>query len=107
MGTEAALGARHLRNTAQRRDSRSLTNTFPFNAQVTNDDHRHGDHEEDQEHHAHAEDAPVSVSDLESRVSRQEDAGEVIDFPAVAAAGKKCIDKVEMVEETAEKRENH
>merc|ERR1712133_312370 len=107
---EAALGARRLRNnrhlqdSAQTRDSRSLTNTFPFNAQVRrNEEHDgvHGEHHgEHNEHHAHAEDAPVSVSDLANRVSRQEDAGEVIDFPAVAAAGKKCIDKVEMVEET-------
>jgi len=102
--TEAALGARHLRNPSQGvRGSRSLTNTFPFNAQERNEDHHGEDHEHHEHHEAHPEVAKseaVSVSDLASRVSRQEDAGEVIDFPAVAAAGKKCIDKVEMVEET-------
>jgi len=103
---EAALGARRLRNNRHLQDSRgsrSLTNTFPFNAQERNEDHHGEDHEHHEHHEAHPEVAKseaVSVSDLASRVSRQEDAGEVIDFPAVAAAGKKCIDKVEMVEET-------
>merc|ERR1712179_353874 len=94
---EAALGARRLRNN-QSRDSRSLTGTFPFNQKGANEEH-HGDH---QENH----DAPAaSVSSFDSRASRQGDAEAAVDFGAVAAAGpgadgKRCIDKVEMVEET-------
>merc|ERR1711964_438659 len=75
---EAALGARRLRNNRHLQDSRgsrSLTNTFPFNAQERNEDHHHGEdheHHEPHEHHeAHPEVAKseaVSVSDLASRV---------------------------------------
>merc|ERR1712179_256218 len=90
---EAALGARQLRGN-QARDSRSLTGTFPFNQKDGADHHEHHD-----DHHA----APVTS--LDSRASRQGDAEAAVDFGAVAAAGpgadgKRCIDKVEMVEET-------
>merc|ERR1712226_1221188 len=92
---EGALGARRLRNNAQR-DQRSLTNTFPFNANQGAE--HHGDHHEG--HHAPA--SPASA--LEARAQRQGDDTDV-SFPAVAAAGpgadgKRCIDKVEMIEET-------
>merc|ERR1712226_1544121 len=92
---EGALGARRLRNNAQR-DQRSLTNTFPFNANQGAE--HHGDHHEG--HHAAA--SPASA--LEARAQRQGDDTDV-SFPAVAAAGpgadgKRCIDKVEMIEET-------
>merc|ERR1712179_732875 len=90
---EAALGARQLRGNYPR-DSRSLTGTFPFNQKDGADHHEHHD-----DHHA----APVTS--LDSRASRQGDAEAAVDFGAVAAAGpgadgKRCIDKVEMVEET-------
>merc|ERR1712008_324028 len=93
---EGTLGARRLRNNAQR-DQRSLTNTFPFNANQGAE--HHGDHH-GEGHHAAA--SPASA--LESRAQRQGDDTDV-SFPAVAAAGpgadgKRCIDKVEMVEET-------
>merc|ERR1712058_53661 len=89
---DAALGARQLRNN-QQRNQRSLTGTFPFNQQNGADDHHHAHHED---HHA-----PAS---LDSRAERQGD-DVAVDFGAVAAAGpgddgKRCIDKVEMVEET-------
>merc|ERR1712215_211672 len=89
---EAALAARQLRNN-QQRGSRSLTNTFPFN-QKAGEEH-HGDHGE---HHGAHHEATAS------RASRQGEEGGV-SFPDVAAAspgddGKRCIDKVEMVEET-------
>merc|ERR1712168_50968 len=88
--TEAALGARQLRNNQfQERGSRSLTNTFPFNHHEV-----HGDHQEVDE-----------ASSLDSRASRQGEEGGSVSFPDVAGAepgddGKRCIDKVEMVEET-------
>merc|ERR1712112_594538 len=83
---DAALGARQLRNN-QQRGSRSLTGTFPFNQQngAVEDNHHHAHHED---HHA-----PAS---LDSRAERQGD-DVAVDFGADA---KRCIDKVEMVEET-------
>merc|ERR1712180_143012 len=91
---DAALRARQLGNN-QQRGSRSLTGTFPFNQQngAVEDNHHHAHHED---HHA-----PAS---LDSRAERQGD-DVAVDFGAVAAAGpgadgKRCIDKVEMVEET-------
>merc|ERR1712055_38968 len=98
--TESALAARQLRNNQnQARGSRSLTNTFPFN-QKAGEDH-HGDHGD---HHGNHASPTASVSSLDSRASRQGDEGGV-SFPDVAGAepgadGKRCIDKVEMVEET-------
>merc|ERR1712032_1153261 len=97
---EGGLGARTLRGNAAR-DQRSLANTFPFNSNEGADAH-HGDH-----HGHHGEghhDARNPSVQLEARAQRQGDDTDV-SFPAVAAAGpgadgKKCIDKVEMVEET-------
>merc|ERR1711970_1393836 len=90
-----SFGARQLRNSASAaRDGKSLVGTFPFNTNV--DDHHHGHHEE---HHEHS---PSQT--LGDRDQRQGDDTDV-SFGAVAAAGpgadgKRCIDKVEMVEET-------
>merc|ERR1712243_20455 len=78
--------ARQLRgNGNQERDQRSLRNTFPFNTAAGRGDHHGGDHHD----HGHQEEA--------SSARRS--------FSAVAAArpgndGKRCIDKVEMIEET-------
>merc|ERR1711889_36323 len=77
-------------------DERSLTNTFPFNQKAGGEEH-HGDHGDHHGHHGEA-------SELVSRDQRQ-GADVDVSFPAVAAAGpgsdgKRCIDKVEMVEET-------
>merc|ERR1712200_92948 len=80
------------------RDERSLLNTFPFNAQA---DHQHDHHIE----------APASTrrlipaQSLPARGDRQGSDDTDVSFPAVAAAGpgadgKRCIDKVEMIEET-------
>merc|ERR1712147_7103 len=97
---EGGLGARTLRgNRNAARDQRSLTNTFPFNAQDGEEHHAHGDHHG--HHGEHHERQPVQS--LEARAQRQGDDTDV-SFGAVAAAGpgadgKRCIDKVEMVEE--------
>merc|ERR1712060_166707 len=87
---DGGLGARTLRGNSAR-ESRNLLGTFPFNAQ-DGEDH----------HGAHHGRQPVQA--LEARAQRQGDDTDV-SFPAVAAAGpgadgKRCIDKVEMVEET-------
>merc|ERR1711931_16433 len=84
------LGARQLRGQAGQRDGKSLVGTFPFNA--NQDDHHHAHHDE---HHNHAA----------GRDQRQGGDDTDVSFGAVAAAGpgsdgKRCIDKVEMVEET-------
>merc|ERR1712025_1275046 len=64
-------GRRQLRNNVGQREERSLVGTFPFNQ---GDQRSHHDHHH---HHDHAEAGASAGSD-----------------------GKKCIDKVEMVEET-------
>merc|ERR1711892_409260 len=88
VGGHCILGARQLRNpAAARRDGKSLVGTFPFSANACEDEHHHGRHEE------HAEN---SVTARDQRQGEDADTS----FRAVAAAGKKCIDKVEMVEET-------
>merc|ERR1711935_651150 len=89
-----AFGARQLRGQQmQQRDQRSLVGTFPFNSTSEAPPHAH-----------HEEHAEVSQS-LDGRAARQGAEGESVSFADVAAAGpgadgKKCIDKVEMVEET-------
>jgi len=93
IGGQCVLGVRKLRG--QVRDGKSLTNTFPFNA---NNEHHHGHHDE---HHAH----PAESQSLASRGQRQGASDVDVSFGAVAGAspgsdGKRCIDKVEMVEET-------
>merc|ERR1712106_965740 len=87
LGGQCILGTRQLRNQAAARDGKSLVGTFPFNANAGEDDHHHGHHEE------HVENS------VTARDQRQGDDADT-SFGAVAAAGKKCIDKVEMVEET-------
>merc|ERR1711910_169966 len=87
-------GARKLRgNRGSARGAKSLVNTFPFNAQ--------GGAEEHHEHHEAHEPSQA----LDDRFARQGGEDVAVDFAAVASAGpgadgKKCIDKVEMVEET-------
>merc|ERR1712114_37268 len=96
---EGGLGARTLRGNVARHQ-KSLVNTFPLNSNEGADDH-HGHHEA---HHGDHHDARSPSVQLEARAQRQGDDTDV-SFPAVAAAGpgadgKRCIDKVEMVEET-------
>ena len=97
------FGARRLRgNTQEARDERSLLGTFPFNHKA--EEHGdHGDHGDHGEHGAHEDHGPSQA--LERGSFRQGDDGVDVSFAAVAGAGpgpdgKKCIDKVEMVEET-------
>jgi len=93
IGGQCVLGARQLRGQVQvNRDGKSLVNTFPFNA---NDDSHNHDHHGD--HHAH--------TGVAERNQRQGAEGPDVSFGSVAGAapgadGKRCIDKVEMVEET-------
>merc|ERR1712137_34070 len=93
----AASGARQLRG-LNARDGKSLVNTFPFNANEGHGDaHGHnGDH-----HGDHAARAPSQ--DLGSRAQRQGASDASTSFDDVAGApvvdGKRCIDKVEMIEE--------
>jgi hypothetical protein len=85
-------GARKLRrNQASVRGAKSLVNTFPFNANEGAE--HHDDHHEAHEAHEQSQ-------SLVDRIARQEDDAGAPDFGAVAAAGEKCVDKVEMVEET-------
>merc|ERR1711937_128327 len=93
---QLSLGARQLRGSRQEapRDARNLQNTFPFNQGGA--DHAHGHHKHD---HSEAHQA------VEARPARQGGDDASVSFADVAAArpgndGKKCIDKVEMVEET-------
>merc|ERR1711962_1321213 len=72
----------------------SLVNTFPFNSKAAADDH----------HHDHQEQARIPVQALDNPRDNRQGADDV-SSPAVAAAapgndGKRCINKVEMVEET-------
>merc|ERR1711997_927070 len=83
------------------RDQRSLVNTFPFNA---NDGghHDHHDHHDHGDHGDHA--ARTPAQNLGARAQRQGAADAPTSFAAVAGAspgadGKRCIDKVEMIEE--------
>jgi len=94
-GSEAARQLRGKASQEEERGERSLLNTFPFNAspnqrsQIRNQ--------------PRAAPARVSSNNLVARGDRQGD--DSVSFSAVAAAspggdGKRCIDKVEMVEET-------
>merc|ERR1712106_1315745 len=102
---QCVTGVRQLRGN-NARNPKSLVNTFPFNAKADgHGDHHgehgdhHGDHGDHGDHHAHEPN-----QNFDARFARQGDDVDV-SFPAVAAAGpgsdgKRCIDKVEMVEET-------
>jgi len=96
-GSEAA---RQLRGKPEERGERSLLNTFPFNANSEQQHHAH--HER---HNQNAAPARASSTNLVARGDAQGSNGDSVSFGAVAAAspggdGKRCIDKVEMVEET-------
>jgi len=95
VGGQCALGARQLRGQVNR-DGKSLVGTFPFNTNA--DDHHHGHHEDHQQ-------ARNPSQAFAGRAQRQGGDDTDVSFGAVAAAGpgsdgKRCIDKVEMVEET-------
>ena len=98
--------ARHLRgnnNGATARNAKSLVNTFPFNSRGgAQRDHLGGDHGD--HHGGHGDHHEHHDNHVEDRFARQ---GSDVDvsFPAVAASapgpdGKRCVDKVEMIEET-------
>merc|ERR1712123_503676 len=91
---QCVAGARQLRrNQASPRGAKSLVGTFPFNANDGAEAHHehHGDHKQFQS--------------LDGRLARQGEDEVAVDFASVGAAapgddGKRCIDKVEMIEET-------
>merc|ERR1712170_269390 len=95
----AASGARQLRG-LNARDGKSLVNTFPFNAADAGHGDAHGHHGD---HHGdHAARAPSQ--NLGARAQRQGASDASTSFADVAGAspgpdGKRCIDKVEMIEE--------
>merc|ERR1712080_70404 len=103
----ASEAARQLRGNAPR-DERSLTNTFPFNAKDSDyGAGHHGDGDHGAGHHGHHKPAARQpFSEVTARDQRQRGGADVpVDFGAVAGAspgrdGKRCIDKVEMIEET-------
>merc|ERR1719348_1351474 len=87
LGVCSVQPARQLRGNAGLRDGKSLVNTFPFNANNDHHHHHHPDHDD------HA-----------SRAQRQGADDKAPSFGDVAGAspgsdGKRCIDKVLMVEE--------
>merc|ERR1712013_753583 len=92
------------------RQEKSLVNTFPFNAQE-NDHHDHHEHHEDHDHHEHHEDHGAHgdqgrrVHSIINPLQARQGYGEASeqdspDFSEIAESGKKCIQKVMMVEET-------
>merc|ERR1711881_755915 len=89
------------------RKGKNLLGTFPFNAQEGDLHQHHGDHHghNGRDHDDHHGAGHHDTSSLSSRAIRQGDAGADVSFGAVAGSspgsdGKRCIDKVEMVEET-------
>jgi len=100
------------------RQEKSLLNTFPFNKQEEDGEHDHQPHHAGQEdHHPHHADQEDDVESnlsqsfkqpqiqLDARNFRQGSEINGVSFNEVSQAGpggdgKKCIDKVEMVEET-------
>ena len=95
VGGHSVLGARQLRGQVNR-DGKSLVGTFPFNTNA--DDHHHGHHDD----HHHERNPSQGFA---GRGQRQGGDDTDVSFGAVAAAGpgadgKRCIDKVEMIEET-------
>merc|ERR1712180_368849 len=93
----AVNGARRLRGNS--RQGKNLLGTFPFNQQDNKVSSDHGDHHDHDTAHGEHHGDHHAASALESRVSRQDEGG-APNFGEVAEAGEKCIDKVEMVEET-------
>jgi len=97
--------ARQLRGNSQEpseeRAERSLTGSFPFNVNGNDDDHHHQGQPS-----FSIQRQSQSISSGNDREARQRGAGgEDVSFSAVAGArpgrdGKRCIDKVEMIEET-------
>jgi len=92
------------------RKEKSLVNTFPFNAQEDHHEHHeahgeHGHHGEHGDHGAHGDHGKQSHSLINPLQARQgyggeESAQDSPDFSEIAGSGKKCIQKVMMVEET-------
>merc|ERR1711936_424523 len=90
------------------RQEKSLLNTFPFNKQEDNGEHEHhphhADHEDDVESNLSQSFKQPQIQ-LDARNSLQGSGINGVSFNEVSQAGpggdgRKCIDKVEMVEET-------
>ena len=94
----SSFAARQLRADSDR-EGKSLVNTFPFNA-----GNHHGDHH-GRDHGQHANNRAAPALAITARSQRQGSEGGAPSFADVAGArpgndGKRCIDKVEMIEET-------
>merc|ERR1711915_719701 len=77
------------------RQKKSLLNSFPFNAQE-HGEHEHHDHGDHHTRTAHSQDTPLLARQGYGEESEQNSP----DFTSVAESGKKCVQKVMMVEET-------
>merc|ERR1712198_22233 len=101
----SALGARKLQGSAPRQE-KSLLNTFPFNAQGDDHSHDHAHHHERQPSlQLQPQNALQGRRGSNRRPAPAPASGDGLSFGDVASAspgsdGKRCIDKVEMVEET-------
>jgi len=89
------MGTRKL-HPSQPREEKSLLNTFPFNAEADEEHHEH-EHEHHNEKQPSVQLVPVDAN--------QRSGLDGVSFGDVAGAspgrdGKRCIDKVEMIEET-------
>jgi len=98
------------------RDGKSLLNTFPFNQQEGNQDDHHDhhhdhhhehdhDHDHNHDHHHENENDPQKATQDVVRSSRQGEEDTPVQFANIASAdvgddGKRCVDKIQMVEET-------
>jgi hypothetical protein len=85
------------------RQEKSLVNTFPFNNQGLEHSHDHDHHHHDD--HAHAETVGVQLAGRDARQGAAAAGLGGVAFADVAAVkpgtdGKRCVDKVEMIEET-------
>merc|ERR1712013_667775 len=80
------------------RQEKSLVNTFPFNAQENDHHEHHEDHgaHGDQGRRVHSIINPLQARQGYGEASEQDSP----DFSEIAESGKKCIQKVMMVEET-------
>merc|ERR1712111_8286 len=95
------------------RKGKNLRGTFPFNtgargnARAAGNDHHHDhahgdDHDHDHDHHDHDhhDHAAESVPARDARQRGRQQPDVQLDIGSIAAAGRRCIDKVVMVQET-------
>jgi len=89
-------GQRRYTFPGQHRDGKSLLNTFPFNREQLDDQGHHG-HHEDGHHQSSQDDARVARQGAEKATPSFRDVANAV--PA-SPDGKKCVEKLQMIEET-------